>query len=285
MPISDQGDYSKGHFQKVFEQIFKPAIWDAGYKAYRVDQDKISSPIINKIFEAIQDCPMALCDSSNRNPNILYELGLRQAYDKPVVLVQDEKTPRIFDVSGINTVHYSSDRLYENVIEARKKITEALISTRDGETNSIVKIVQAESASMTTGTISQQDRIEVMLKGIMNDINEIRNTADRTMHVKNYETNVDPEKLFYETNNANNLQKSKILWNSESRKTFLVKLKKDITLDDINGALNRIKNRGIKIRHIQNGNQLAVEVIDDYLKINKVMMKEILEDLGEIKEL
>ena len=104
MPISDQGDYSKGHFQKVFEQIFKPAIWDAGYEAYRVDQDKISSPIINKIFEAIQDCPMALCDLSNRNPNVLYELGLRQAYDKPVVLVQDEKNPRIFDVSGINTV-------------------------------------------------------------------------------------------------------------------------------------------------------------------------------------
>lgn len=63
-----------------------------------------------------------------------------------------------------------------------------------------------------------------------------------------------------------------------------MKLKKDITLDEINDALNRIKNRGIKIRHTQNGNQLAVEVVDDYLKINKVMVKEILEDLGEVKE-
>lgn len=284
MPISDQGDYSKGHFQKVFEQIFKPAIWDAGYEAYRVDQDKISSPIINKIFEAIQDCPMALCDLSNRNPNVLYELGLRQAYDKPVVLVQDEKTPRIFDVSGINTVQYSSNRLYENVIEARKKITEALIFTRDGETNSIVKIVQAESANMNTETVSQQDRIEVMLKGITNDINEIRNSADRTSYVKNYETNVYPEKLFYENNDSYNMMKSKLLWNNNSIYVFLVKLKKDITLDEINDALNRIKNREIKIRHTQNGNQLAVEVVDDYLKINKVMVKEILENLGEVKE-
>lgn len=30
MPISDQGDYPKGHFTKVYEQIFKPAIEDAG---------------------------------------------------------------------------------------------------------------------------------------------------------------------------------------------------------------------------------------------------------------
>lgn len=187
-------------------------------------------------------------------------------------------------MSGINTVQYSSNRLYENVIEARKKITEALIFTRDGETNSIVKIVQAESANMNTETVSQQDRIEVMLKGITNDINEIRNSADRTSYVKNYETNVYPEKLFYENNDSYNMMKSKLLWNNNSIYVFLVKLKKDITLDEINDALNRIKNREIKIRHTQNGNQLAVEVVDDYLKINKVMVKEILENLGEVKE-
>ena len=149
------------------------------------------------------------------------------------------------------------------MIEARKKITEALISTRDGETNSIVKIVQAESANMNTETVSQQDRIEVMLKGITNDINEIRNSADRTSYVKNYETNVYPEKLFYENNDSYNMMKSKLLWNNNSINVFLVKLKKDITLDEINDALNRIKNRGIKIRHTQNGNQLAVEVVDE----------------------
>lgn len=74
MPISDQGDYPKGHFTKVYEQIFKPAIEDAEYEPYRVDEDKISNPIINKIFDAVQNCPMALCDLSNRNPNVLYEL-------------------------------------------------------------------------------------------------------------------------------------------------------------------------------------------------------------------
>lgn len=51
---------------KVYDQIFKPAIEAAGYEAYRVDEDKISNPIINKIFDAVQNCPMALCDLSNR---------------------------------------------------------------------------------------------------------------------------------------------------------------------------------------------------------------------------
>lgn len=32
MPISDQGDYPKGHFTKVYDQIFKPAIEAADMK-------------------------------------------------------------------------------------------------------------------------------------------------------------------------------------------------------------------------------------------------------------
>ena len=285
MPISDQGDYPQGHFTKVYNQIFKPAIIDAGYKPFRVDEDKISNPIINKIFEAVQNCPMALCDLSNRNPNVLYELGLRQAYDKPVVLVQDEKTPRIFDVSGINTVQYSSERLFENVMEARKKITDALRSTRDGKVNSIVKIVQAESASMKMGEVSQEDRMEVMLNGIMSEIKEIRNATDRNSYLKNYETRestVYPKEFTFNFEESTNLDKSKTIWKKEK---LLVELKKSITREEVNDALNRIVNKGINIGYNLNGNELVVEVVDSYLKINTVMVKEILEDLGEVKTL
>lgn len=228
---------------------------------------------------------MALCDLSNRNPNVLYELGLRQAYDKPVVLVQDEKTPRIFDVSGINTVQYSSERLFENVMEAREKITDALISTRDGKVNSIVKIVRAKSASMKTGEVSQEDRMEVMLNSIMSEIKEIRNTTDRKSYLKNYETTVStihPENFTFNFEEPTNLDKSKNIW---KREKFLVELKKSITREEVNDALNRMINKGINIGYNLNGNELVVEVVDSYLKINKVMVKEILEDLGEVKTL
>ena len=286
MPISDQGDYPKGHFTKVYNQIFKPAIIAAGYESFRVDEDKISNPIINKIFDAVQNCTMALCDLSNRNPNVLYELGLRQAYDKPVVLVQDEKTPRIFDVSGINTVQYSSERLFENVMEAREKITDALISTRDGKVNSIVKIVQAESASMKTGEVSQEDRMEVMLSGIMSEIKEIRNATDRNSYLKNYETTVYPEKLTFigDTNNFKKLILDEDGVN-KCKERFLVKLKESVTFKEINDALKKIASWGINVRHVQNGNELEIEVIDRYLNFNKMRILIILDELGEVKTL
>lgn len=184
MPISDQGDYPEGHFQKVYEQIFVPAIERAGYQAFRVNEDNMSTPIIEKIFRAIQECPMAICDLSNRNPNVLYELGIRQAYDKPVVLIKDDKTERIFDVSGINTIPYKSTRLYEDVLEAREKITNAIIATKEGKHNTIVKVVKAQSAVVSSTDMSKEDRIEVLLSGLIKDVNDIKRDNINTAYIR-----------------------------------------------------------------------------------------------------
>lgn len=179
MPISDQGDYPAGHFTKVYEQIIQPAVRGAGYEPYRVDENNICDNIINKIFDAIQECPMAICDLSNRNPNVLYELGLRQAYDKPVVLIQDEKTEKIFDVSGISTVFYKGTGLYDDVMEARENIKNAILSTKNGKMNTLVKIVNARTPDLSKIEISSDDKVQVMLDRIYNEIRQAnrRDTA------------------------------------------------------------------------------------------------------------
>lgn len=175
MPISDQGDYPEGHFTKVYEQIIKPSVEDVGYEAYRVDENNICDSIINKIFDAIQKCPMAICDLSNRNPNVLYELGLRQAYDKPVVLIQDDKTQKIFDVAGIKTVFYKSTRFYEDVMEAREKIKKAILATKEGEENTLAKVIKVNAADFSQIEVSQEDKINIILAGIYSELRELKN--------------------------------------------------------------------------------------------------------------
>lgn len=184
MPISDQGDYPKGHFDKVYNQIFKPAIERAGYMPYRVDENTISDSIVNKIFDAVQNCEMALCDLSNRNPNVLYELGLRQAYNKPVVLVCDDKTDKIFDVSGISTTFYNSDRLYENVLEAQDKIFDALKSTSEGKEATLVRLIRASEASFNDVTLDKDDTVNIMLQSIMKELQKLNKSDERPIKKK-----------------------------------------------------------------------------------------------------
>lgn len=206
MPISDQPGYPDGHFTKIYEQIFKPAIIDSGLEPYRVDENKLSEPIMVKIFEAIQNCPMAICDLSSRNPNVLYELGLRQAYDKPVILVQDEKTDRIFDVSGINTYTYQSNRLFENVISAKVDITAAIVETKDSGNKSwsLVKLLNTREAVLKKEEVTSEDEQDFLLRTIMARLDGI----EKSIQYKSYEFDLDRKRELHEQELQNTLNKS-----------------------------------------------------------------------------
>lgn len=45
MPISDVEGYEKGHFERVYKDVFVPAIQKAGFKPFRADEDKGASLI------------------------------------------------------------------------------------------------------------------------------------------------------------------------------------------------------------------------------------------------
>lgn len=148
MPFSDSIDYEPNHFTKVYEQIITPAIQKAGYEPVRIDQNKISDQIIKKIFDEITEADMAICDLSTNNPNVLYELGLRHAFDKPVVLIRDNKTPNIFDIQGISIVPYRSERLYDEVLEDVNQISSAIKANSSNKSGySIVTLVKLSKAT------------------------------------------------------------------------------------------------------------------------------------------
>ncbi len=116
MPISDSDGYTKGHFKEVYESIIKPACKKAGYLAVRADDIKSSSLIMIEVLKKLLECPMAICDISSRNPNVLYELAIRQSFNKPVALIKDNITSDIFDIQGIKYCEYDH-RLWHGSME------------------------------------------------------------------------------------------------------------------------------------------------------------------------
>ncbi|MGN6898239.1 hypothetical protein ACTHT1_12455, partial [Neisseria sp. P0015.S002] len=78
-----------------------PACEKSGFRACRADDVKATNLIQLDILKKLIEAPIAICDLSTRNPNVLFELGIRQAFDKPVVLIQEIGTPPIFDITGL----------------------------------------------------------------------------------------------------------------------------------------------------------------------------------------
>jgi hypothetical protein len=106
MPISDNTDYPAGHFTRVYEHIIKPACAIAEFEPVRADDIQSTNFIVLDIIKNILESEMAICDLSSKNPNVLYELGIRQAFNYPVTFTKDIKTKRIFDIQGFRDITY-----------------------------------------------------------------------------------------------------------------------------------------------------------------------------------
>lgn len=152
MPFSDPPGYAAGHFDRVFRNILTKACADAGFRPVRADEGSQTKVIHKNVMERLAQAEMVLCDLSGRNPNVLFELGLRQAFDKPFVMVKDLSTEPIIDVDILTFVRYDESMApYEKVIEAQGAIADALRQTYDaarrGEVNSIPRLISQDRAN------------------------------------------------------------------------------------------------------------------------------------------
>lgn len=181
MPFTDPDGYEKGHFRKIYEQVFVPAIEEAGYTALRVDEEVESTMIHGKLLNQLVTAPMVLCDLSSKNPNVLYELGIRHAFDLPVVLVQETGQSHIFDIGGITTIDYRKNRLYDEVVEDQARIAKAIKQTASTKKNySIMSLARLEPARLDSDEkITKEDRIEIALIEMNHKINRLGDQIER----------------------------------------------------------------------------------------------------------
>lgn len=178
MPIADPDGYVKGHFKHVYEDIVKPACCNAGFNPIRADEVKQSNLIHLDILQKLLEAPMAVCDLSNRNPNVLFELALRQAFDKPVALIQEVGTPPIFDISPLRYTEYRKERIYHEVLEDQNSIGASIKETFTAHgtgksINSIVKLL-ALSKSATIPNIGSPEAKADLQQIILSELSQLR---------------------------------------------------------------------------------------------------------------
>ncbi len=149
MPIADMLGYDPGHFGRVYEYLLKPAIESAGYIPVRADDTSKTDYIVVGIIQKIVESEMVVCDLSARNANVMYELGIRHAFNKPVVLIKDSRTEKVFDIQGLRYTLYDETLRVDSVEKDISKIGQSIKETAASEErdlNSIVKLAGIHAA-------------------------------------------------------------------------------------------------------------------------------------------
>lgn len=128
MPISALDGCDEGHWINV-RDIFNEAIMAAGYQPNLVSLSDEVGVIQKTIVQNLYDNPIVVCDVSGKNPNVMLELGLRLAFDKPVIIVKDDKTSYPFDTSPIEHLGYPRDLRYQSILEFKSNLTKKIEAT------------------------------------------------------------------------------------------------------------------------------------------------------------
>ena len=96
----------KEPYNSYYPIIFKPALEAAGYSVKRADDLYAPHPIMLDVQNSILDADLILCEMSERNPNVFYELGLAHAIGRPAVLVSRNEEDIPFDLRAVRVILY-----------------------------------------------------------------------------------------------------------------------------------------------------------------------------------
>lgn len=134
MPISAIDGLSEAHWLEVLE-ILTDSIKKGGFTANLVSNANDVGIIHKRIIQNLYDNPIVVVDVSAKNPNVMFELGMRLAFDKPTIIVKDDKTSYSFDTGQIEHLGYPRDLRFAQITEFKEKLTDKIRATHEKATN------------------------------------------------------------------------------------------------------------------------------------------------------
>lgn len=128
LPISAIEDCSEAHWSEVLD-ILTQSIETAGFEANVVNNADEVGVIHKRIIQNLYDNPIVVVDVSAKNPNVMFELGMRLAFDKPTIVVKDDQTMYSFDTSAIEHIEYPRDLRFSQIVDFKEKLCEKIQAT------------------------------------------------------------------------------------------------------------------------------------------------------------
>lgn len=186
MPISAIDGCNETHWHDVLE-IINDAICEVGFTPNLVSNADDVGVIHKRIIQNLYDNPIIVCDVSGRNPNVMFELGLRLAFDKPTIIIKDDKTSYSFDTSAIEHIEYPRDLRFNKIQEFKSLLSDKIKNTYakyladPANFSTFLKHFGAfKIAKIEETEVSQQEYIMEEIKGLRNlIINNRRNPFTR----------------------------------------------------------------------------------------------------------
>jgi len=158
--------FDLGKFDKRFDDVYSPAIQEAGLEAYRVDRDPRVEVPIEAIEEGIRDAAVCLADITTDNPNVWYELGFAFAIGRPVIMICSSERASAkypFDIQHRTIISYKAESP-SDFIRLKAELCER-IKAMLNKSETLRQIAEADQIAPTQGLSQTELMVLAILAG------------------------------------------------------------------------------------------------------------------------
>lgn len=163
-PIGDEGTDIRKSSDQLFNYILKPVCDECGFECIRVDKINDNDSITETILDYLKNSDLVIADLSEHNPNAFFELGYRNALNKPVIQMIKDSENLPFDVKTIRTINYKLDDL-DYVAQTKNRLKQTIENLRFSDTSDDSEEDKQDFNSLIlTELYSIQDNVKLLKK-------------------------------------------------------------------------------------------------------------------------
>lgn len=191
-PIGEDKSEERKRSDQVFESIILPAMKDLGYNPVRADMESIPGKITDDVIRKIREDPLVIADMTGQNANVIYEIALRHATQKPIVHIMNEGEEPPFDLHNIRIIYFnhkdksSRERAIESIIKqvkifekkGKKSSTSISVVTNEimpngNQKQPLIPDFSASIFEIRTMQQNQLDKLETIVKNQQNQFDKL----------------------------------------------------------------------------------------------------------------
>lgn len=185
MPIAGFNGYPEEHWRDVKEIIIDAADM-AGFDAELVSYRNETAVIHKTIIQNLYTNDIVVVDVSGRNPNVMFELGMRLAFDKPTIIIKDEKTDYSFDTAPIDHLPYLSSLHYQTMRDFKEDLSKKILATYDASLEKHYSSFLKNFGDFTVAKIEQKEVSEAAF--LLNQLRDlIKENQNARGNIENFD--------------------------------------------------------------------------------------------------
>lgn len=183
MPISSIDNCPPEHWAEVLG-ILKDVCEAKGFNANLVSDGNDVSVIQKRIVENVYSSDIVICDVSCKNANVMFELGMRLAFDKPTIIIKDNITDYSFDTGVIEHIEYPRDLRFNKINIFKELLGKKLVATFDKSKDPkystfLQNFGSYKIAHLNEIPISSEEYIVKAIDELKSEVRNIRNMSDQ----------------------------------------------------------------------------------------------------------